>query len=58
VAVMVGSGAPRATAVIAVLGYRIVNYWLPLPLGAVAHLRLQLNAKAADKTEAPARPAD
>jgi hypothetical protein len=25
-----GFGAPRATAVLAVLGYRIVNYWLPL----------------------------
>jgi len=30
VAITVGFGAPRATAVLAVLGYRIVNYWLPL----------------------------
>jgi uncharacterized membrane protein YbhN (UPF0104 family) len=28
VAITVGFGAPRATAVLAVLGYRIVNYWL------------------------------
>jgi uncharacterized protein (TIRG00374 family) len=42
VAVTVGFGAPRATAVLAVLGYRIVNYWLPLIPGAVAYLRLKL----------------
>jgi len=30
VAITVDFGAPRATAVIAVLGYRVVNYWLPL----------------------------
>ena len=34
VAITAGFGAPRATAVIAVLGYRVVNYWLPLPPGA------------------------
>jgi hypothetical protein len=30
VAITVGFGTPRATAVLSVLGYRIVNYWLPL----------------------------
>ena len=29
-AITVGFGAPRATAVLAVLGYRIVNYWSSL----------------------------
>ena len=42
VAITVSFGAPRATAVLAVLGYRIVNYWLPLLPGAVAYLRLRL----------------
>jgi uncharacterized protein (TIRG00374 family) len=42
VAVTVGFGAPRATAVLAVLGYRIVNYWLPLIPGGIAYLRLRL----------------
>jgi uncharacterized protein (TIRG00374 family) len=42
VAITVGFGAPRATAVLAVLGYRLVNYWLPLLPGAVAYLRLRL----------------
>jgi uncharacterized protein (TIRG00374 family) len=45
VAITVGFGAPRATAVLAVLGYRIVNYWLPLLPGAAAYLRLRLSRK-------------
>jgi len=28
--------------VLAVLGYRIANYWLPLIPGAIAYLRLRL----------------
>ena len=47
VAITVGFGAPRATAVLAVLGYRIVNYWLPLLPGAVAYLRLRLRSATA-----------
>ncbi len=31
----------RATAVLAVLGYRLVSYWLPLPAGAVAYLHIK-----------------
>ena len=31
VAITAGFGAPRATAVVATLAYRLVNYWLPLP---------------------------
>ena len=51
VAVTVGFGAPRATAVLAVLGYRIVNYWLPLIPGAIAYLRLRLRRAANGKTK-------
>jgi uncharacterized protein (TIRG00374 family) len=55
VAITVGFGAPRATAVLAVLGYRIVNYWLPLLPGAVAYLRLRLRSATAGsrKTSTP-----
>jgi uncharacterized protein (TIRG00374 family) len=45
VAITVGYGAPRATAVLAVLSYRLVNYWLPLPAGAVAYLRTRLGPR-------------
>jgi uncharacterized protein (TIRG00374 family) len=41
VAITVGFGAPRATAVLAVLGYRLINYWLPLLPGALAYLHLR-----------------
>ena len=51
VAVTVGFGAPRATAVLAVLGYRIVNYWLPLIPGAIAYIRLRLRPGADGKTK-------
>jgi uncharacterized protein (TIRG00374 family) len=45
VAITVGYGAPRATAVVAVLSYRLVNYWLPLPAGAIAYLRTRLGRR-------------
>ena len=38
---LVGFGAPRAQAAIAVVAYRLVNFWLPLPVGAVAYLAVQ-----------------
>ena len=57
VAITVGFGAPRATAVLAVLGYRVVNYWLPLFPGAVAYFRVRLRSAAAGHPEpSPPRP--
>jgi uncharacterized protein (TIRG00374 family) len=57
VAITVGFGAPRATAVLAVLGYRIVNYWLPLPPGAIAYLRLRLRPDGSGKRKGKGKPA-
>ncbi len=57
VAITVGFGAPRATAVLAVLGYRIVNYWLPLIPGAIAYLRLRLRPDASGKRKGKGKPA-
>jgi uncharacterized protein (TIRG00374 family) len=56
-AITVGFGAPRPTAVLAVLGYRLVNYWLPLLPGVVACLRLRLSRKRPDQTR-PSIPGD
>jgi uncharacterized protein (TIRG00374 family) len=42
VAVSVGFGATRAVALVAVLGYRLVNFWLPLPLGLYAYIHAHL----------------
>jgi len=55
VAITVGYGAPRSTAVLAVLGYRIVNYWLPLIPGTVAYLRVRLHHGATGQKK-PAAP--
>ena len=57
VAITVGFGAPRATAVLAVLGYRIANYWLPLIPGAIAYLRLRLRPGADSKRQGKGKPA-
>jgi hypothetical protein len=58
VAVTVGFGTPRATAVLAVLGYRIINYWLPLIPGAVAYIRLRLRSRADGKTKRATAPSE
>jgi uncharacterized protein (TIRG00374 family) len=57
VAITVGFGAPRATAVLAVLGYRIANYWLPLLPGAIAYLRLRLRPGADGTRPGKGKPA-
>jgi uncharacterized membrane protein YbhN (UPF0104 family) len=57
VAITVGFGAPRATAVLAVLGYRIVNYWLPLIPGAIAYIRLRLRRAADGNRKGNGKPA-
>jgi len=54
VAITVGFGAPRATAVLAVLGYRLVNYWLPLLPGALAYLHLRFRPSHAKANSAAA----
>jgi uncharacterized protein (TIRG00374 family) len=56
VAITVGFGAPRPTAVLAVVGYRIVNYWLPLVPGTVAYLRLRLSSVKAGRADPPPPP--
>jgi uncharacterized protein (TIRG00374 family) len=58
VAITVGFGAPRATAVLAVLGYRLVSYWLPLLPGALAYLQLRLRPNADRKPILAAPPAE
>ena len=56
VAVTVGFGAPRPTAVLAVLGYRIVNFWAPLIPGAIAYVWLRLRRGADGKAKPATEP--
>ena len=38
---LVGFGTTRSIAIVAVIGYRLVNFWLPIPVGAAAYLSLR-----------------
>lgn len=38
---LVGFGVPHSQAILAVLSYRLVNFWLPIPVGGVAYASLQ-----------------
>jgi uncharacterized protein (TIRG00374 family) len=42
---LVGFGVPRSTAILGVLGYRLVNFWLPIPVGGVAYLSLRFSGE-------------
>lgn len=37
---LVGFGTPKGIAVLGVLGWRLVNFWLPIPTGGAAYLSL------------------
>lgn len=39
---LVGFGVPADIAVLGVIGWRVVNFWLPIPLGGLAYLSLRL----------------
>jgi hypothetical protein len=45
---LVGFGVPRATAVLGVLTYRLANFWLPIPLGGLAYVSLQVSPGATE----------
>jgi putative heme transporter len=38
---LVGFHLPKAVAILAVLSYRFINFWLPIPAGGVAYLSLR-----------------
>jgi uncharacterized protein (TIRG00374 family) len=39
---LVGFGAPRGIAILGVLSWRLVNFWLPIPLGGLSYLSVRL----------------
>jgi putative heme transporter len=43
---LVGFGTPRSAAILGVISYRLVNFWLPIPLGGVAYLSLEVGPRA------------
>lgn len=43
---LVGFGTARGVALLAVIAYRLVNFWLPIPVGGLAYLSLPRHDKA------------
>lgn len=44
VSVLVGFGSPKGAALIGVISYRLVNFWLPIPAGALTYLSLKADS--------------
>jgi uncharacterized protein (TIRG00374 family) len=40
--ILVGFGTPRGAATLGVVAYRLINFWLPIPLGGLSYLSLQV----------------
>lgn len=40
---LVGFGTPRGIAILGVIGYRLVEFWLPIPIGGLTYLSLQFD---------------
>jgi len=38
---LVGFHVPKTTAILGVISYRLINFWLPIPVGGVAYLSLR-----------------
>jgi len=41
---LVGFGTPRGVAILGVISWRLVNFWLPIPAGGLAYLSLRARA--------------
>ena len=50
---IVGFGTPRAVAAVGVVGYRLVNFWAPIPAGGVAYVLVQRSNRAAARKSYP-----
>lgn len=42
---LVGFGTPAAVAAVGVIGYRLINFWLPIPIGALCYVWVQRRAR-------------
>lgn len=40
---LVGFDTPRSIAILGVVSYRLINFWLPIPIGGLAYLSLHLD---------------
>jgi uncharacterized protein (TIRG00374 family) len=42
--ILVGFSTPRGVATLGVVGYRLINFWLPIPVGGLSYLSLQVGS--------------
>ncbi|HEX7135440.1 MAG TPA: YbhN family protein [Iamia sp.] len=49
IALLVGFGLANSEATVAVLAYRIAQFWMPIPLGAISYATLRLGPKSLRK---------
>lgn len=52
---LVGFHVPKAIAILGVLSYRLVNFWLPIPAGGGAYLSLRFGRGGKDRRQLRAR---
>ena len=55
---LVGFHVPKAVAILGVLSYRLINFWLPIPAGGGAYLSLRFGPHATSRRRANGRAAD
>jgi uncharacterized protein (TIRG00374 family) len=48
---LVGFGIPRGVAILGVIGYRLVNFWLPIPVGGGTYLSLAVERGRRSRAE-------
>src|SRR5579875_294048 len=53
--ILVGFGTPRSVAIWGVIGWRLVNFWLPIPVGGAAYLSLKVHPPAGSQAGLAAR---
>ncbi len=53
--ILVGFGVPSVSASLGVLSYRLINFWLPIPVGGAAYLSLKVHPPAQDQAGLAAR---
>ncbi len=46
---LVGFGTPRDIALLGVISYRVLNFWLPIPIGGLAYLSLRAERGARER---------
>jgi uncharacterized protein (TIRG00374 family) len=53
--ILVGFGTPRTIAIWGVIGWRLVNFWLPIPVGGLSYLSLRVHPPAESQAGLAAR---